>query len=474
MKRSIIGALCLALLCALASPAFALESKLSGFYKARGIVNNISASNNFIGTLKDNSPDQSMVDQRLRMKLSTKVNEYLSFVYYAEVDMQWGGKQYGGGTRNNGGGIGADVVNLETKNLYIDVKVPNSTSAFRLGQQGVADHYDYSFFAADMSGIKYSTTLGDTGLTAGWFKLGEGNFNNSDDYTLWMLQAKLVKTDNFKLGADYYYYQNQGNTGYATYFGTADIGAISGTGSTTPNWSSTRKEMDLHYLGGHTEYRMDNLVLSGWLNFNAGTVNDLTINGTLQDVDVQGYAARVKAATKIGHLKLNVSGTFFSGDDDLSDGDADFIVNPLATESFAFATDGFMIFTPDVNWNSIGQYGFAMVDAAWAGYGLISGNVTASLKPTAKSYINGGIGYFASLEDTVQDDRTDRNGTTLGTEVFLRAGFKFAENLDLSVNGAYAWLGDFYDNNGGGTNANVAASDIDDPYEVYVMATLSF
>jgi hypothetical protein len=115
-----------------------------------------------------------------------------------------------------------------------------------------------------------------------------------------------------------------------------------------------------------------------------------------------------------------------------------------------------------------------MVDAAWAGYGLVSGNVTASYKPTAKSYINSGLGYFASLEDTVQDDRTDRNGTSLGTEVFVRVGYKFADNLDLSLNGAYAWLGDFYDNNGGGTNANVAASDIDNPFEAYVKATLSF
>ncbi len=475
MNRTIVGVLCLALLCALSTTAFALETKLSGFYKLRAISNNISAGNNFIGDLEDNAKSETMVDQRLRMKLDTKVNENLSFTYYAEVDMQWGGKQYGGGTRNNGGGIGADVVNLETKNLYIDVKIPGTTSAVRLGQQGVADHYDYSFFAADMSGLKYNTSFGGTKLTAGWFKLDEADFKKSDDVTLWVLQAGFKPSENLKLGADYYYYQNQGNnTGYATYFGTADIKQISGNAGPNDNWSATRSETDLHYLGGHGEYRLDNLVLSGWVNLNVGTVDNLTINGTATDIDVQGFAARLKAKTDLGGVKLAASGTYFSGDDDLSDGDADFIVNPLATESFAFATDGFMIMTPDVNWNSVGQYGFAMVDSAWAGYGLISANVTASFMPTHTTYIKGGVGYFASLEDTVKDDRTDRNGTTLGTEVFLRAGIKVAENLDVSINGAYASLGDFYDNNGGGKSANVATTDIDDPYEAYVQVTLSF
>lgn len=483
MKRTIIGALCLALLCAMAAPAFALETKLSGFYNVRGITDNIAARNNYIGELVNNAKDESLVDQRLRLKLNAKVNEYLSFVYYTEVDMQFGDEQYSNSGRNDGGGIGSDTTNLETKHLYIDVKTPDMNSSFRLGMQGVEDHYDYSFFAADMAGITYNTSVNDVDLSAGWYKLGEGGFQTADDITLWALQTTLVDSENFKLGADYYYYQNQGAgpaggglkaQQYASFFGTADIDAVDAFNSGTNTWSGTRGEMNLHYFGGHTEYRLENVVLTGWINVNTGSVDDLTINGSLTDVDVQGYAASVKAGTNIGHLKLNLRGTYFSGDDDLSDGEADFIVNPLATESFAFATDGFMIFTPDVNWDSVGQYGFAMVDAAWAGYGLAAVNLTASYKPTHASYVSGGIGYFSSLEDTTNDDRQDRNGTGLGTEIFLRAGFKMAENLDLSLNGAYAWLGDFYDNHGGGLAANTATSDIEDPYEVYAMASLSF
>lgn len=463
----------------LTTPSFALENKLSGFYNVRGVANNFNAASNYIGTLEDSANTQTMVDQRFRLKLDSKVNDFLSFVYYLEVDMQWGDESYSNDGRNDGGGLGGDTTNLETKNVYIDVKVPNSSSAFRLGLQGFADNYDYSLIAADMAGIKYTTTLGATNLTAGWFKLADGvSTGIADDVTLWALQAAFSPSENFKLGGDYYYYQNEGSQAYGTVFGTADIDALL-SGAT---WTANRSNMDLHYFGGNAEYRMDNLVLSGWVNINAGTVDAINNNTATplvtEDLDVTGFAGRLKAATALGNLKLNLAGTYFSGDDDLSDGDANFIVNPFPSETFAFATDGFMIFTPDIAWNSVGQYGFAMVDAAYAGYGLTSFVLTGSYTPEAckKANVKAGIGYFSSLEDTVaaNDPRTNRAGTGLGTEVYLRVAYKFADNLDLSANGAYAFLGDFYDNNGGGTAFNSAATSIDDPYEVYLKATLSF
>ncbi len=474
--------LALAMAALLATPALALETKLSGFYNVRGIANNFSATNNYIGTLEDNANTQNLVDQRLRLKLSSKVNDYLSFVYYTEVDMQWGDEQYSNSGRNDGGGIGADTTNLETKNLYIDVKVPDSNAAFRVGLQGFEDNYDYTFFAADMAGVKYTNRFDGVNLTAGWFKLADGVSSGlADDVTLWALQAGFKPSANLKFGVDYYYYQNEGSQAYGTFFGTADIQAVLNFNAGGGDWTANRGNMDLHYLGGNAEVRFENVVLSGWFNANVGTVDSInndTSTTLTEDLDVTGFAGRVRLSSSFGCFKLNVAGTYFSGDDDLTDGDANFVVNPVATETFAFATDGFMIFTPDIAWNSVGQYGFAMTDAAWAGYGLTSFVVTASYMPTQMKNLTlkGGVGYFASLEDKLaaNDPRTDRAGTELGTEVYLRASYKFADNLDLSLNGAYAFLGDFYDKNGGGTAANDAATDIDDPYEVYLKATLSF
>jgi len=469
----------LALVAFLTTPALALDLDLSGFINVRGISDNFAASNNYIGVLEDDVKTESLIDQRLRLKMDALVNDYLSFVYYAEVDMQWGDNSYSGTPgRNDGGRIGGDTTNIETKNVYFDVKVPSSNSAFRVGLQGFDDHYDYAFFGADMAGIKYTGSLGDVDLTAGWFKLVEDNFDTTDDVDLWAIQTAYEVSPKFNLGADYYYYRNQGSRDYATFFGTTDIAAVIGEDT----WTANRENMDLHYIGGHAEYHFNNMVLSGWLNVNVGDVdsinNDLSNSILTDDLDVQGYAARLTLTTSLGGVDWKLGGTYFSGDDDLTDGDANFIINPLATESFAFATDGFMIFTPDIAWNSVGQYGFAMVDSAWAGYGLGSVILTADYTPESmkKLYIKAGVGYFSSLEDELaaDDPRTDRAGKELGTEVFLRAGYKFADNLDLSVNGAYASLGDFYDNHGGGLAANDVTTDIDDPYEVYVKATLTF
>lgn len=467
-----------ALIGLLTTPAFALESELSGFYNVRGIADNFSATNNYIGTFTDDAKSETLVDQRLRLKLDSIVNEYLSFVYYAEIDMQWGDESYSNDGRNDGGAIGGDTTNVESKNVYAQVKIPEYASVIRFGLQGFEDHYDWTFFGADMAGVKYSGDFGALDLTAGWFKLIEDNFDQTDDVTLWALQTEYAFSPNFKIGGDYYYYQNQGSRDYATFFGTTDIEAVLNDGA----WTANRDTMDLHYIGGHTEYRLPNVVLSGWLNVNVGSVdqinNNLATPLLTEDIDVKGYSARVDATGKVGGFDWRLGGSYFSGDDDLTDGDADFVVNPLATESVAFANDGFMIFTPDIAWNSVGQYGFAMVDAAWAGYGLTSLVLTTSYTPPHldKFNVKGGIGYFASVEDTLaeNDPRTDRAGTELGTEVFLRAGYKFADNLDVSINGAYAFLGDFYDEHGGGTAVNQTVNNVDDPYEVYLKATLTF
>lgn len=479
MRKILISFLLMAMIGFGGSQVFALETNLSGFFRFRGIADNFSASNNFIGTIKDNPQDEMLTDQRLRLKLTSGVNDYLSFTYYGEVDFQWGDSQYEGTPgRNNGGGIGGDTTNVESKNVYIDINVPETSFSTRLGLQGLDDHWDYSFFAADMAGAKFNYKLEKAGVTAGWFKLLEGDFGNTDDVTLWVLQADAAPSVNFKAGVDYYYFQNQGTPGYATFFGTTDIDDILNGGG---SWSSTREDMDLHYLGAHSEYRLADVVLNGWAFANFGSVDNLQNNASLpgvtEDVDVQGYAASVKAGTNLGGLKTSFRVLFFSGDDDITDGEADFFVNPLATESFAFAEDGFMIFFPDAYWASVGQYGFAMVDAAWAGYGLWGATLNASYSPKQMEdlYFQGGLAYVSALEDQLaaNDPRADRSGKGLGTEVFFRAGYKLVKNLDLSINGAYAWLGDFYDNQGGGT-AFDTAGDPDNPYEAYFMANLSF
>ncbi len=61
MKNARISAL-FVLVTLFAVPAYSLETKLSGFYNVRGISDNFSATNNYVGTLTGDSKSESLVD----------------------------------------------------------------------------------------------------------------------------------------------------------------------------------------------------------------------------------------------------------------------------------------------------------------------------------------------------------------------------------------------------------------------------
>lgn len=70
--------------------------------------------------------------QRLRTKIDIIANESLKGVYYLEVGtIRWG-------DLDNGGAIGTDGVNVETKRLYLDFQMPHTSLSLRMGLQGLA------------------------------------------------------------------------------------------------------------------------------------------------------------------------------------------------------------------------------------------------------------------------------------------------------------------------------------------------
>ena len=59
-----------------------------------------------------------------------------------------------GAQRNSGGALGGDRINLETKNIYIWFKLPNTAVDFTVGLQNQTDAYAGLLYGgADMAGI---------------------------------------------------------------------------------------------------------------------------------------------------------------------------------------------------------------------------------------------------------------------------------------------------------------------------------
>ncbi|GAB6063118.1 hypothetical protein [Deferrisoma palaeochoriense] len=449
MKKKLIVALSSTLAVAMALPAFAKDHSINGYYRARFITANLSK--------KDDADPDRLVDQRFRAKWTMGLNEYVSLTYFGEVDMQYGDASYST-SRNLGGGWGGDSVNLETKNLYLDVKIPDTPVSARLGLQGFGDNWDAVLTASDMAGLKLGGDFGMVKVTAGWFKLQEGllregaaaptakstpavgGVSAEDDIDLWALQLGFKPMDNLSVGVDGYYFNaNAGGFGF-------------------PN------SADVYYVGANAAYKADMFDVKGWFAYNFGTVKD---GAGSDDLDISGFAASAKVNFSVAGAKLGLRGIFFSSDDDAGDSDAENFVSPNTAEQFSFYSDNLLIFVNDAYWNSYGQFGYAMTDAAYAGWGLWGVTLSGSYVPPMMKqvYVKGGLGYFAALED---DRKTEeREGKSLGTEVALRVGYKLAEVVDLSLNGAYAFLGDFYDKSDAG-------KDPDDLYELYAMVNVSY
>ena len=109
-----------------------------------------------------------------------------------------------------------------------------------------------------------------------------------------------------------------------------------------------------------------------------------------------------------------------------------------------------------------------MTDAVYGGYGLFGANATADVKLPANLYLKSGAGYFMALDDRANGATSATvDGKDLGIEVAARVGTKIAEKVDVSLGGAYAFVGSFYKPAGGGP-------DPDNMYKVNFMINMGY
>ena len=139
MRKGWIVLLTAILVVAFAAPAMA-DLKVTGFYRAKSMLSNF-----FDGgggpSLRSSEQEQSnaYVEQRAHLKFDVGA-ENVRAVFHFESDMNWGIGPTGA-ARNSGGQLSADSVQLETKNLYVWFKIPDTSIQAKVGMQSVGDHY---------------------------------------------------------------------------------------------------------------------------------------------------------------------------------------------------------------------------------------------------------------------------------------------------------------------------------------------
>jgi len=451
------------LVLALATPALA-ELTLNGYYRVQGTAENAGSAstwNKF--ALEKDAPSDTFVDQRLRLKLTNAFNDKVKLVYFGEVDTPWGMPSKG--SIGGGGQQGADGVNFETKQAYLDFKM--SSWNFIVGLQNMGDNVSDIVIDNDVAGITAKTKFGALDLTLRYAKLYENDRSTWDDVDFYGVQTGFTFSDKAKLGFDVLYFDNNTNYTAATtavpaFFTIPDINVPAG-------WTYTPAVAAKAAAGGNVEqfyysvngdFNFGDANLTGWVLY--GTEDkekDPTTSS--DDTDGKNWAASAQVETKLGNGKISLRGIYYA---DANDAEDNVFTDDHGT-GFQFYQEGLMLFLTDIYYNN-GIQGGLYKDAAHNGYGLTALTLKGSVGLSDGYYVKYAAGYFAAADDQ-GFAATAKKGKSMGTEFDLMFGKKFSEKVDLSLRGAYAFLGNFYD----ATNSN---NDPDNPWKAVAMLNVGF
>lgn len=447
-----------ALTAATAVPALALENEFHGMFRFDGITGNFLTGTSGPGTslLVNNPTTRTFVDQRARLQYIAKASDDLKLVTHFEIDSRWGDNSYApygtGATstasRNNGGALGADQVNLETKSVYLDFNIPGIPVNGKVGMQPIIDSYKGVLFNADAAGALFTGKTGALTTALGFFRFDDARSagvsvgKTTRDFLI--VDAKYAVNKDLKVGASYYYYNDDKSV-----TGSAAI--------TAPSPYVGGKDVELHMAG-----------LNAAANFGIVSVDGFVLgqDGRFGDNHVSSLAANVGAKVQLpmGKVKTNFLYTSGSGN-----GKYNHSFVPVTNEtSNAYGENSFYDAGMALLMRS--PYGMSNSDQAIVydngnrGQGILAGFVGYD-GTYGKTFANANAGFMsAAVNNTVVKPKNnitgDKNSSNyMGTEINAEVGYKLYDNMTASVQGAYVFLGDYFK----GTAKTVGSNEGTDP-----------
>jgi hypothetical protein len=474
MRKGLTVLLATALVAALALPALA-DHELAGFYRTKGFVSNFKAfgSGNHVNpSPADVAPTNSYVEQRLRLKF-TMGGENVKAVLFLEQDMMWGDSSGQPGTRNAGGAIQGDSINIETKDIYLWFKLPDTSADFTVGLQNVTDPYRGTFLGfADVAGVVSTFKFSPLSFRVGGFTPWERNTNQADDTQLFIAEAKITPVKDLNVGLNFYFIRD----------GADVVGAVGTSGElpVTPN-------VNAMFVGGATAAApavpgVTRLYMPGVnFDFNAGVAKlsgfafvqfgGRTYDNTaIPKTKFSGYAADLRVDANVGPAKVFLEGLYASGD---KPGTSDKIEGVVVAEDFKMQSSSSnsyamdlqiltlngddlntargLIYSPN---NNRVQAGYAM-SGVRLGSTLIAAG--ASMKVSDKVNAKVGAGYLRAnqLAPAALTGTNLNVSKSMGTEVNANLNYNILKGLDFGLYAAYAWLGDGYKVSGSPTPDNL-------------------
>jgi hypothetical protein len=417
---------------ALVMPTYAAEMKVNGIWNTKAY-----AVDNYDGH-DDTDDSYQYVTQRMRMYFNFISSENLKLVYKNEIDFQWGDSQFET-HRNDGGGLGGDTVNMETKNIYLEFMVPDTPVKATIGLQGVTLHKGW-FISDDVSAARFDMNFDPVSITT-YVALADGTERGDTDSSNddWQIVASgAYKAENMDARLTF---------GYERLPNDDEM-------NPTPDRDQPDSN-DLFLVMGEFNMSFDMIsffVIAG-KNFGEadGSGNDTAVNR-----NYDGYMgnAGINVALDIATIRGQV--IFASGDDE---GSFDDDFRQMNGQTFSWSelmSDGY---TYDVNPanNQIGGSNHPS--------NMYAINVGADFKPTDTTTIKLDAYYIGMVENrTVAGSSEDE----IGTEIDVRLTQKIYDTLSLTLVGAYLIAEDGYGVYNGDPDAGAAQADGagDDAFQV--------
>jgi hypothetical protein len=455
---SLLGALCV--VCLIAGPVTGQTERIlliGGNYRLQINANTMQPRSGFFGapTFEEGDDDAVLFfDTRLRLSLDFRPSPFILVNYKMEIgDITFGldepitdadGNRPHNVGRGSGGEPGSDSVNVETKNVYLDVQIPGVPGlSFRGGIIGWGDQFDWTILATDFTGLQLTYQRQAVWAQFTFLKFAEGSLRTNDDDSDWFaVDSRLGLSPQTAITTSVYFWDDNDNdnplTGrdaYQLYAGLKLNTVLLGKGLLEISGVYNRGQ---EFLGQAHDEGPDTIVRRGL----TGSKN-------------QGFMANLHVDYPIGKHWLGITLQYISGEEgsrealDGSGSDVDAFLGLFNSQYSGFGQFRYtggggleLITLGQMNDSTAGLNNVSVSPFFGGGY---NGRILAVLR--SKFYLSPVVFLYAAA-GWDQAARRNANGDTFrGIEVSTYVHWDIFPKLWLRAGGAFMFTGDWWENN---------------------------
>jgi hypothetical protein len=464
LKKTAAIAAAVGALAAISVPAMALENEFHGSYKLKyflsdyesggsgAIIPNAAITATSVNATQ-NLKANNYFEQRARIFYTAKANDDLKLVTGFEIDSVFGDYAQGGitqvagnagtvntgtATRNSGGAMEADAVNLETKWVYLDFKIPATPVKVTAGIQPYYDKLKGTFLDADIAGVNFKTTTDLYSSNLGYFRAYDNSYltlstapHVKGEYNLQFvtLDGTFNISKDLKVGAAYILDIDDRTTDMTNLnvFGLnaeAKVGPLSLSG-----FVATQQGL---YHGGANSVHYNGWAFNaaGKLAAGPGTLRSALLMTTGSNDGKNGWQSIEQRITTTAQNSPSLVSANKNGTNSYNE--SNMMLLNRATGMQGTSTDNNLVYST----NNLNQ-----------GVWLYSAGYDATITPKLYANANVGLAWVAKTNAKKPVDQASHlaNGSNfMGTEVNIETGYKMYDNLTASVQAAYVILGGYY------------------------------